>query len=52
MADYFRARRGDSSGQELLGENGWSLLGLAESLRAEKKNEQEAAKTKAKFENV
>jgi tetratricopeptide (TPR) repeat protein len=32
--------------------NGWSLLGLAESLRAQKKNEEEAAKTKAKFENV
>jgi tetratricopeptide (TPR) repeat protein len=32
--------------------NGWSLLGLAESLRAQKKNDEEAAKTKAKFENV
>src|SRR5882724_5661739 len=32
--------------------NGWSLLGLAESLRAQKKNEEEAAKTKAKFEKV
>jgi tetratricopeptide (TPR) repeat protein len=32
--------------------NGWSLLGLAESLCAQKKNEEEAAKTKAKFENV
>ena len=32
--------------------NGWSLLGLGESLRAQKKNEEEAAKTKAKFENV
>ena len=32
--------------------NGWSLLGIAESLRAQKKNEEEAAKTKAKFEKV
>jgi tetratricopeptide (TPR) repeat protein len=32
--------------------NGWSLLGLAESLRAQRKNEEEAAKTKAKFENI
>ena len=32
--------------------NGWSLLGLAESLRAQKKNEEEAAKTKAQFEKV
>jgi tetratricopeptide (TPR) repeat protein len=32
--------------------NGWSLLGLAESLRAQKKNPEEAAKTKAKFEKV
>jgi tetratricopeptide (TPR) repeat protein len=32
--------------------NGWSLLGLAESLRAEKKHEEEAAKTKATFEKV
>jgi tetratricopeptide (TPR) repeat protein len=35
-----------------LPENGWSLLGLAESLRAQKKNEQEAAKTKAKFDKI
>jgi tetratricopeptide (TPR) repeat protein len=32
--------------------NGWSLLGLAESLRAQKKNEEEATKTKAQFEKV
>jgi len=32
--------------------NGWSLLGLAESLRAQKKHEEEAAKTKATFEKV
>ena len=32
--------------------NGWSLLGLAESLRAQKKNSEEVAKTKAKFEKV
>jgi hypothetical protein len=32
--------------------NGWSLLGLAESLRAQKKNEEEAATTRAKFEKV
>jgi tetratricopeptide (TPR) repeat protein len=32
--------------------NGWSLLGLAESLRAQKKNEEEVAKTTAKFEKV
>ena len=32
--------------------NGWSLLGLAESLRAQKKNPEEIAKTKAKFEKV
>jgi tetratricopeptide (TPR) repeat protein len=32
--------------------NGWSLLGLAESLRAQKKNEVEAVKTKATFEKV
>ena len=32
--------------------NGWSLLGLAESLRAQKKNSEEAAKTKAKFEKI
>jgi tetratricopeptide (TPR) repeat protein len=35
-----------------LPENGWSLLGLAESLRAQKKNEQEAARTKARFDNI
>jgi cytochrome c-type biogenesis protein CcmH/NrfG len=32
--------------------NGWSLLGLAESLRAQKKNSEEIAKTKEKFEKV
>src|SRR5258705_12682729 len=32
--------------------NGWSLLGLAESLRAQKKNSEEIAKTKARFEKV
>jgi tetratricopeptide (TPR) repeat protein len=33
-------------------ENGWSLLGFAESLRAQKKNEREAAETRARFEKV
>jgi cytochrome c-type biogenesis protein CcmH/NrfG len=33
-------------------ENGWSLLGLAESLRAQKKNEHEVAETRARFEKV
>jgi tetratricopeptide (TPR) repeat protein len=33
-------------------ENGWSLLGLAESLRKQKKNAEEAAQTQAKFEKV
>ena len=32
--------------------NGWSLLGLAESLRGQKKNSEEAAKAKAKFDQV
>jgi tetratricopeptide (TPR) repeat protein len=32
--------------------NGWSLLGLAESLRKQKKNADEAAQTQAKFEKV
>jgi tetratricopeptide (TPR) repeat protein len=32
--------------------NGWSLLGLAESLRAQKKDSEEIAKTKARFEKV
>ena len=32
--------------------NGWSLLGLAESLRAQKKDSEEADKTKAKFDRV
>src|SRR5215510_4938476 len=32
-----------------LPENGWSLLGLAESLRKQKKNADEAAQTQAKF---
>jgi tetratricopeptide (TPR) repeat protein len=35
-----------------LPENGWSLLGLAESLRKQKKNADEAAQTQAKFERV
>ena len=32
--------------------NGWSLLGLAESLRAQKKNEEEAKVTEAKFQKI
>jgi tetratricopeptide (TPR) repeat protein len=32
--------------------NGWSLLGLTESLRAQKKNADEATRTQAKFEKV
>jgi len=35
-----------------LPENGWSLLGLAESLRKQKKDADEAAQTQAKFEKV
>lgn len=35
-----------------LPENGWSLLGLAESLRKQNKNLDEAAQTQAKFEKV
>ncbi len=35
-----------------LPENGWSLLGLAESLRKQKKNAEEVAKTQAKFEKI
>jgi cytochrome c-type biogenesis protein CcmH/NrfG len=35
-----------------LPENGWSLLGLAESLRKEKKNAEEVAQTHTKFEKV
>jgi tetratricopeptide (TPR) repeat protein len=35
-----------------LPENGWSLLGLAESLRKQKKNAGEVAQTQAKFEKV
>ena len=35
-----------------LPENGWSLLGLAESLRKQKKNPDEASQTQAKFERV
>jgi tetratricopeptide (TPR) repeat protein len=35
-----------------LPENGWSLLGLAESLRKQKKNADEAAQTQVKFEKV
>jgi predicted Zn-dependent protease len=32
--------------------NGWSLLGLTESLRQQKKNADEAARTQATFEKV
>jgi len=35
-----------------LPENGWSLFGLAESLRKQNKNADEVAKTQAKFEKV
>jgi cytochrome c-type biogenesis protein CcmH/NrfG len=35
-----------------LPENGWSLLGLAESLRKQKKNSDEIAQTQAKFKKV
>jgi tetratricopeptide (TPR) repeat protein len=35
-----------------LPENGWSLLGLAESLRSQKKNPGEVAQTQAKFKKV
>ncbi|HEY5767594.1 MAG TPA: hypothetical protein VIS53_07140, partial [Candidatus Udaeobacter sp.] len=35
-----------------LPENGWSLLGLAESLRKQKKNADEVAQTQAKFKKV
>jgi tetratricopeptide (TPR) repeat protein len=35
-----------------LPENGWSLLGLAESLRKQKKNTDEVAQTQAKFKKV
>jgi tetratricopeptide (TPR) repeat protein len=35
-----------------LPENGWSLLGLAESLRKQKKSADEVAQTQAKFEKV
>jgi tetratricopeptide (TPR) repeat protein len=35
-----------------LPDNGWSLFGLAESLREQKKNDEEAAKTKAKFGKI
>jgi tetratricopeptide (TPR) repeat protein len=35
-----------------LPENGWSLLGLAESLRKQKKNADEVARTQARFEKV
>jgi hypothetical protein len=35
-----------------LPENGWSLLGLAESLRKQKKNADEIAQTQRKFEKV
>jgi tetratricopeptide (TPR) repeat protein len=35
-----------------LPENGWSLLGLADSLRKQKKNADEVAQTQAKFEKV
>jgi len=32
--------------------NGWSLFGLAESLRKQKKNADEVAQTQAKFEKI
>jgi predicted Zn-dependent protease len=35
-----------------LPENGWSLLGLAESLRKQKKNADEVAQTQMKFKKV
>jgi predicted Zn-dependent protease len=35
-----------------LPENGWSLLGLAESLRKQNKNPDEVAQTQTKFEKV
>jgi tetratricopeptide (TPR) repeat protein len=35
-----------------LPENGWSLLGLAKSLRKQKRNAEEVAQTQAKFEKV
>jgi len=35
-----------------LPDNGWSLFGLAESLREQKKNSDETARTKAKFQKV
>jgi hypothetical protein len=35
-----------------LPENGWSLLGLAESLREQKKNEKEAKATNASFQKI
>jgi tetratricopeptide (TPR) repeat protein len=35
-----------------LPDNGWSLFGLAESLREQKKSEDEAAATKVKFQNT
>jgi len=35
-----------------LPENGWSLFGLASSLRAQKKNAEEAATTNAKFRKL
>ena len=35
-----------------LPENGWSLLGLAESLRKQRKNADEASRTQARFEKI
>ena len=35
-----------------LPDNGWSLFGLAESLREQKKSDDEAAATKAKFQKT
>jgi cytochrome c-type biogenesis protein CcmH/NrfG len=35
-----------------LPDNGWSLLGLAESLRKQNKNPEEAAQTQAKFQRI
>jgi tetratricopeptide (TPR) repeat protein len=48
FAEAEQVYRGDL---KRLPDNGWSLFGLAESLHAQKKNE-EAGKTKAKFEKI
>ena len=67
MASHVDAHRSGSHDQELLTarmsqvyrddlarlpENGWSLLGLAESLRKQNKNADEVAQTQAKFKKV